>query len=56
MASVERAIKYAQRQAHRVQDRIYQGHVIIEGGDIFGDGVNVAARGLTGISEPGGVR
>jgi adenylate cyclase len=30
------------------------GDVIIEDGDIFGDGVNVAAR-LEGIAEPGGV-
>jgi adenylate cyclase len=30
------------------------GDIIIDGGDIFGDGVNVAAR-LEGIAEPGGV-
>jgi adenylate cyclase len=30
------------------------GDIIIEGGDIFGDGVNVAAR-LEGIAEPGGI-
>ena len=30
------------------------GDVIVEGNDIFGDGVNVAAR-LEGIAEPGGI-
>src|SRR5262249_52680974 len=33
---------------------INAGDVIIEGNDIYGDGVNVAAR-LEGIAEPGGV-
>jgi adenylate cyclase len=31
------------------------GDVIVEGEDIFGDGVNIAAR-LEGLAEPGGVR
>jgi adenylate cyclase len=33
---------------------IHVGDIIIEDGDIFGDGVNIAAR-LEGISEPGGI-
>lgn len=33
---------------------IHVGDIIIDDGDIFGDGVNIAAR-LEGIAEPGGV-
>ena len=40
----------------RIQFRvgINVGDVIVEAGDIFGDGVNVAAR-LEGLAEPGGI-
>src|SRR4051812_3728744 len=40
----------------RIQFRIgiHVGDVIVEGDDIFGDGINVAAR-LEGTAEPGGI-
>jgi len=46
----------ATREDDRVQFRvgINSGDVIVENGDIHGDGVNIAAR-LEGIAEPGGI-
>jgi len=41
---------------HRIEFRmgIHQGDIVADDGDIFGDGVNVAAR-LEGLAEPGGI-
>ena len=43
-------------QDHRIEFRIgiHQGDIVVEDGDIFGDGVNIAAR-LEGLAEPGGI-
>jgi adenylate cyclase len=46
----------AMTQVKRIEFRvgIHVGDIIVDGNDIFGDGVNIAAR-LEGIAEPGGV-
>src|SRR5580700_4294298 len=58
-AEVQRAM--IDREAGMPEDRrirfrigINLGDIIVDGGDIFGDGVNVAAR-LEALSEPGGI-
>ena len=37
-----------------VSDRLNAGDIIVEGDDIYGDGVNIAAR-LEALAEPGGI-
>jgi TolB-like protein/class 3 adenylate cyclase len=58
-AAVQRAMaerNTGEAPEKRIEFRIgiHQGDIIVEDGDIFGDGVNLAAR-LEGIAEPGGI-
>lgn len=52
MADQNASVPQGDRIAFRIG--IHVGDIIIDNNDIFGDGVNVAAR-LEGIAEPGGV-
>src|SRR5579863_4977075 len=53
-AMVGRNAGIAQAQKIEFRVGIHQGDIVVEDGDIFGDGVNIAAR-LEGIAEPGGI-
>jgi adenylate cyclase len=60
-AALELQEKFSEGNADRPEDRcivlrigINLGDVVGEGSDIYGDGVNIAAR-LEGLAEPGGV-
>lgn len=52
MAEAEDEVPADRRIAFRVG--IHQGDVVVENGDLFGDGVNIAAR-LEGLCKSGGV-
>jgi len=51
---LDRESEGAEDQRIRFRVGVNLGDIIVEGGDIFGDGVNVAAR-LEGLAEPGGI-
>src|SRR6266851_46033 len=51
---VERNANVPQEKRIEFRIGINVGDIIIDRGDIFGDGVNVAAR-LEGLAEPGGI-
>ena len=49
-----RNARMAEKQQLQIRIGIHVGDVIVEGDDIYGDGVNVAAR-LESIAPPGGI-
>src|SRR5215471_16184630 len=53
-AMIDREASIAEDRRIRFRVGINLGDVIVEAGDIFGDGVNVTAR-LEALAEPGGV-
>jgi len=50
----ERNATAAEAEAIKFRIGVHVGDIIIEGDDIFGDGVNIAAR-IEGVAEPGGI-
>src|SRR3954467_10712974 len=52
LAERNQPVAAERRMEYRVG--IHQGDIVVEDDDIFGDGVNIAAR-LEGVAEPGGI-
>ena len=50
----QRNIGVADEQRIEIRIGVHVGDIIIEEGDIFGDGVNIAAR-LESVAQPGGI-
>jgi adenylate cyclase len=53
-AMAEREVEVSENRRIQYRIGINLGDIVIDGDDIFGDGVNIAAR-LEGLAEPGGV-
>jgi adenylate cyclase len=53
-AMIDRDAEISDEQRIRFRVGINLGDIIVEGADIFGDGVNLAAR-LEGLAQPGGI-
>ena len=51
---IERNAEVPQEKRIEFRVGLHEGDIILDGGDIFGDGVNVAAR-LQGLAEPGSI-
>ncbi|MBY0334476.1 MAG: adenylate/guanylate cyclase domain-containing protein [Acetobacteraceae bacterium] len=53
-ATLQEAMAAREPEELRLRIGIHLGDVVVEGGDLLGDGVNLAAR-LEGVAEPGGI-